>query len=134
MKLELKERLKKKQVPQIKLKRVYDKPARTDGYRILVDRLWPRGLRKESSLLDEWLKELAPTDRLRNWFDHDPDYWQQFKRKYKTELNHNPLLKDFVERMEGKEKITLLYATKYDHLTHALILKEVIEASFTDEG
>jgi uncharacterized protein YeaO (DUF488 family) len=99
-----------------------------------VDRLWPRGLRKESSLLDEWLKELAPTDRLRNWFDHDPDYWQQFKRKYKTELNHNPLLKDFVERMEGKEKITLLYATKYDHLTHALILKEVIEASFTDEG
>lgn len=121
--------MKKKETPQIKLKRVYDKPLKSDGYRVLVDRLWPRGLSKEKAALGEWAKELAPTDRLRHWFDHDPHLWEAFNKKYKIELNKNNALNDVVERLKSKKIITLLYATKYDQLTHALILKELLEAS-----
>lgn len=124
--------MRKQQIPEIKLKRVYDRPLKSDGYRILVDRLWPRGLRKEKAALDEWTKDLAPTGRLRNWFDHDPHYWQQFKRKYKAELKQNALLEDFVEKLSDKKKITLVYTTRYDQLTHAIILKEVLEARYAD--
>jgi uncharacterized protein YeaO (DUF488 family) len=112
---------------EIKLKRAYDKPLKSDGFRILVDRLWPRGLSKEDAAIDEWAKELAPTDRLRNWFDHDPDYWDQFQRKYKTELKQNPALEVFLEKHGHRKKISLIYSTKYDYLTHAIILKEVLE-------
>ena len=83
--------------------------------------------------MDEWAKELAPTDRLRNWFDHDPECWQEFKKKYKAELKHNTLYADFIERLRGKKKITLLYATKYDHLTHAIILKELLLGNHADK-
>jgi len=127
-------RLKRQQVPEIKLKRVYDKPLKSDGYRILVDRLWPRGLKKENAMLDEWIKDLAPTDRLRNWFDHDADYWQEFKKKYKTELKQNQLFDDFLEKLATKKHITLLYATRYNHLTHAIILKEIMEAHYAGEA
>jgi uncharacterized protein YeaO (DUF488 family) len=119
--------LKKKEIPHIKLKRVYDKPLKSDGYRVLVDRLWPRGLSKEKAALNEWSKELAPTHRLRNWFDHDPDLWEAFSTKYKIELNNNDLFNDFVERLICKRCVTLLYATTNDQLTHAIVLKEVIE-------
>lgn len=111
----------------IKIKRVYDKPLKSDGYRILVDRLWPRNLTKEAAALDEWAKELAPTAELRNWFDHDPDYWDEFQRKYKAELKKNMALPDFMERHKDRKHITLVYATKYDKLTHALVLQELLE-------
>jgi uncharacterized protein YeaO (DUF488 family) len=115
----------KTSTPIIKVKRVYDRPSKSDGYRILIDRLWPRGLKKEDAFLDEWAKELAPSDRLRNWFDHDPYYWEQFKRKYKTELKQNILVPEFVDRHKNRKVITLLYATRYDKLTHAIIVKEL---------
>ncbi|HWI91571.1 MAG TPA: DUF488 family protein [Flavisolibacter sp.] len=114
-------------MPLIKIKRVYDRPLRSDGYRVLIDRLWPRGLKKEDAKLDEWAKELAPTDRLRNWFDHDPYYWQQFKRKYQMELNQNKMVEVFMETYKQRKVITLLYATTYDKLTHAIVIKEYLE-------
>jgi uncharacterized protein YeaO (DUF488 family) len=113
--------------PLIKLKRVYDHPSKSDGYRILTDRMWPRGLKKENAVLDEWAKELAPSDRLRNWFDHDPYYWEQFKRKYHAELKQNILVPAFIDRHKHRKVITLLYATRYDKLTHAIIVKEFLE-------
>ena len=112
----------------IKIKRVYDKPLKADGYRILVDRLWPRGLTKEAAALDEWAKELAPTTGLRNWFDHDPDYWEEFQRKYKAELKQSSALDDFIERHKSRKNLTLVYATKYDKLTHALVLQKILES------
>ena len=113
----------------IKIKRVYDKPLKTDGYRILVDRLWPRGLTKEEAAIDEWAKEIAPTAGLRNWFDHDPDYWEEFQRKYKAELKLNSAVPDFIERHKHRKHITLVYATKYDKLTHAIVLQKLLESS-----
>ena len=119
-----------KGIPLIKLKRAYDKPAKADGYRILIDRLWPRGLTKEEAAIDEWAKDLAPTALLRNWFDHDPYYWEQFRKKYIVELKQNKSLDEFVERHKKKKLITLVYATKYDKLTHALVLQPVLEKMF----
>jgi uncharacterized protein YeaO (DUF488 family) len=116
----------------IKIKRVYDKPRKTDGYRILIDRLWPRGMTKEEAAIDEWAKELAPTDLLRNWFDHDPYYWEQFKRKYRAELKQNKLVQDFMERHKEKKLITLIYSTKYDKLTHALVLREHLQNMYCE--
>src|SRR4051812_32742152 len=110
-------------MPAIKLKRVYDKPLKRDGYRILIDRLWPRDVTKREAAIDEWAKELAPTDLLRNWFDHDPYYWEQFQRKYKMELKQNVYILNFIDGHKDKNVITLLYSTKYDRLTHALVLR-----------
>lgn len=126
-------RLKKKETPQIKLKRVYEKPLKSDGYRVLVDRLWPRGLSKEKAALSEWAKELAPSNRLRHWFDHDPDLWEAFNKKYRVELNKNESFDDYVERLRKHKLVTLLYGTKYDQLTHAIILKELIEDKYANE-
>ena len=114
---------------RISTKRIYDKPAKKDGLRILVDRLWPRGLTREAAAIDEWAKELAPSKELRTWFDHIPENWEGFQRKYKAELRRNKALKEFLERHQERKTITLLYATKYDHLTHALVLKQVLEKS-----
>lgn len=111
----------------IKIKRVYDRPLKTDGYRVLVDRLWPRGLTKEEAAIDEWAKQLAPTAGLRNWFDHDPDYWEEFQRKYKAELKQNIAVAEFIERHKNRKHMTLVYATKYDKLTHALVLQKFLE-------
>ena len=114
----------------IKLKRVYDKPLKTDGYRILIDRLWPRGLTKEEAAVDEWAKQIAPSAMLRNWFDHDPYYWEEFQKKYKAELKHNTAMEDFVRRHKDRKHITLVYATKYDKLTHAIILRKFLESKY----
>ena len=117
-------------MPLIKTKRVYDKHSKADGYRVLIDRLWPRGLSKEDAGIDEWAKELAPTKTLRYWFDHDPYRWEEFKKKYKAELKLNTAVDDFVERHKGEKTITLIYATKYDNLTHAIIFKQLLESRY----
>ena len=116
-----------KSMPIVKIKRAYDKPIKRDGYRILVDRLWPRGIAKKEAAIDEWARELAPSNFLRTWFDHDPYYWEQFRKKYSDELKQNALIYDFVERDKNKKVITLIYSTKYDKLTHALVLREFLE-------
>ncbi len=109
------------------LKRVYEKPASEDGKRILVERLWPRGLRKEEAKIDEWLKDVAPSTELRKWYSHDPSKWADFKKRYWKELETK---KDIVSRLakESKEsKVTFVFGSKEGKLNNANALKEYIE-------
>ena len=112
-------------MPAIVTKRVYEPPARGDGLRILVDRLWPRGLRKATADIDMWAKDVAPTPALRTWFDHRPERFSEFKRRYRDELAHNPALADMRGTI-GKGKVTLLYAAKDPAINHAVVLAEVL--------
>ncbi len=115
----------------IKLKRAYDSSDEEDGLRILVDRLWPRGLSKEKAKIDVWLKDVAPTNELRKWFKHDPHKWDEFKRRYFKELDHKPdsvksLLNEIEKGLENKEAVTLVYAAKDEEHNNAVALKEYI--------
>ena len=111
----------------IRVKRVYETPDEHDGVRVLVDRLWPRGLNKERAKLDFWAKEIAPTEGLRKWFGHDPQKWREFKRRYFEELRRNGTwIEKFLKRVRGKT-ITLVYAAKADKFNNALALKEYLE-------
>lgn len=111
----------------IQIKRVYEKSSKDDGYRILVDRIWPRGVSKEDANLDTWNKDLAPSTDLREWFDHDPDKFEEFSKKYKTELkNSTDDLKMICEKAKDKT-VTLLYGAKDTEHNQAVVLKEVLE-------
>jgi len=108
-------------------KRIYEDPATDDGHRVLVDRLWPRGVSKEDAKLDEWLKKIAPTDGLRKWFDHDPDKFDEFTSRYKKELeDHENELKKLADK-SSEEKVTLLYGAKDGEHNQAVVLKEVLK-------
>ena len=107
------------------IKRVYEPPTKSDGKRYLVDRLWPRGLRKADAALDDWWKDLAPSPPLRTWFAHDPKRFSEFKRRYKTELRTNPLLNATAKSL-GAGKVTLLYAAKDSQVNHAVVLAEAL--------
>jgi uncharacterized protein YeaO (DUF488 family) len=112
---------------RIKIKRVYDKAEKEDGVRILVDRIWPRGIKKKDLKVDDWFKEIAPSTELRKWFSHDPVKWKSFKKKYFTELKKkkslcNELLK------KGKTNLTLLYSAKDIENNQAAALKEFLES------
>ncbi|MEO0248867.1 MAG: DUF488 domain-containing protein [candidate division WOR-3 bacterium] len=111
----------------IKIKRVYDRPSTEDGKRILVDRLWPRGLKKEETKVDEWLKDIAPSDTLRKWFGHDPARWADFKRRYKHELKDKAEIIVQLRNEAKKGQVTLLFAAKDAEHNNAAVLKEVIE-------
>lgn len=115
-------------MPEIVLKRVYEAASPDDGYRILVDRLWPRGLSKENADLDEWDKDIAPSTELRLWFHHDVRLWEEFSEKYRKELHESNLGKDFMKHHERHKKITLLYAAKDEEHCHAIILKRYLES------
>ena len=106
-------------------KRAYDPPSSKDGIRILVDRLWPRGLRKDAAALDLWAKDLAPTTSLRKWFDHRPERFAEFKRRYHGELESNPAVADVLRRI-GKAKASLLYVAKDPAINHAVVLAEFL--------
>lgn len=110
----------------IQIKRAYEAPADTDGTRILVDRLWPRGLTKERAKLDLWLKDIAPSTALRQWFGHDPANFTEFAKQYRAELKKNPLVQE-VAGMAREAMVTLVYAAKDPACNHALVLKAVIE-------
>ena len=119
---------------KIKIKRAYDPPARGDGVRILVDRLWPRGIAKEKLKLDLWLKDIAPSDTLRQWFSHDRDRWDEFKAHYFEELDAN---KEAVERIigeAGKRPVTLLFSAKEPEFNNAVALKEYLEKEGSNEN
>jgi uncharacterized protein YeaO (DUF488 family) len=110
----------------IQLKRVYEKASPKDGFRILVDRLWPRGLTKERAAIQLWLKQVAPSSELRKWFGHDPARWKEFQARYRKELKENKdalkLLKDTV-----KEKtVTLVYAARDEEHNEAVVLKKIL--------
>jgi len=110
----------------IKIKRIYDQPSSNDGKRILIDRLWPRGIRKEGAPIDEWLKDIAPSNVLRKWFGHDPANWQEFKKKYARELRTQT---ELLERLKEEAKhgtITLLFAAKDIQHNNAVALKDIL--------
>ena len=110
----------------MKIKRVYDTPEFQDGLRVLVDRLWPRGLSKEQAQVDWWVKEVAPSDELRRWFGHDPARWPEFRARYLRELEtKGPLLAELAERAR-QETVTLLYAARDDLHNNALVLRELL--------
>lgn len=105
------------------VKRVYDKKEAKDGKRILVDRLWPRGLTKEKAAADIWLKEIAPSTELRKWFSHDPGKWVSFQKKYTTELENNKEAVAVLRKEIKSGTVTLLYAAKDEQHNEALVLK-----------
>lgn len=108
----------------MKIKRVYEKPSRDDGKRILVDRLWPRGLTKEKASIDLWLKEIAPSTELRKWFGHDPAKWKGFQKRYRQELKSNKEQVAVLKEQAKKGIVTLVYGAKDEEHNEALVLKE----------
>jgi uncharacterized protein YeaO (DUF488 family) len=111
----------------IALKRVYEAPAKGDGIRILVDRLWPRGVSKEKARLDLWLRDIAPSDDLRGWFAHDPKRWSEFKRRYRAELKGRSAELQPIRDALRKGNVTFLFAAHDEEHNNAAALKETIE-------
>jgi len=112
----------------LKLKRIYEKPEKGDGYRILVDRLWPRGVSKEKAQLDLWLKDIAPSTELRKWFAHDPAKWSEFQKRYKKELAKQTEAIALLKSLLKKEKIvTFLFATKDKEHNEAVVIKDFLK-------
>jgi Uncharacterized conserved protein len=111
----------------IQLKRVYEKPARQDGFRILVDRLWPRGLTKERAAVKLWLKEVAPSAELRKRFGHDPAKWRQFERRYRMELREQKEALELLKQESRGHTVTLVYAARDEEHNEAVVLKGVLE-------
>jgi uncharacterized protein YeaO (DUF488 family) len=111
----------------IQIKRVYDERESTDGMRVLVERLWPRGIRKDDLPLDEWLKEVAPSDGLRRWFAHDPAKWEEFRRRYFTELDAKPEVWQSLRETARRGAVTLLYSARDTEHNNARALKEYLE-------
>ncbi len=112
----------------LKIKRVYETPSRGDGKRILIDRLWPRGLKKEEVQVDEWLKELAPSTELRKWFGHDPAKWAEFKKRYKKELSGKSDLIKRIKAEARKGTVTLVFSASDAEHSNAAFLKELFRA------
>ena len=112
---------------KLKIKRVYEKPEKEDGTRILVDRLWPRGLTKEKAAIDLWLKEVAPSTALRKWFSHDPPKWPAFKQKYRREIKENKDQVAILKEQLMKGAVTLVYGAKDEEHNEALVLKEWLQ-------
>ncbi|MDE3155060.1 MAG: DUF488 family protein [Acidobacteriota bacterium] len=112
----------------IKLKRVYDPPSRLDGRRVLVERLWPRGLSKATLRLDDWIKDVGPTTALRQWFSHDPDKWDQFRRRYFRELDSRPETWQPIVAAGRRGTVTLLYSSHDTEHNNAVALQEYLKA------
>ncbi len=110
----------------VRIKRVYEAPARGDGFRVLVDRLWPRGLRKDLARVDLWAREVAPSTELRKWFGHDPERWSEFRRRYLLELQDHAADLSALKLRAVKRPLTLLYASREQKVNHAIVLEEAI--------
>ncbi len=116
----------------IRVKRIYEKPEGADGFRILVDKLWPRGVSKTEAKLDDWFKSITPSDALRKWFGHDPVKWDEFQKRYKKELQKNQgQVDDCLEKIRDKEVVTFLFSTRENSLNHAHFLKAYFEKLLT---
>ena len=115
----------------VAVKRVYEAPSRSDGARVLVDRLWPRGLSKERARVDEWLRQLAPSHELRKWFHARPNHWPMFRKKYLKELSQHPEadgeLRQLYDLAHKKKHLTLLFASKNEQYNNAVVLKELLD-------
>jgi uncharacterized protein YeaO (DUF488 family) len=110
----------------VTFKRIYESPTANDGYRILIDRLWPRGIKKDSAKIDKWLKEIAPSHELRKWFDHDPAKWAVFQNRYLLELKKNIAWAELRNLAEQHKVVTLLFAAKDEKHNHAVILARLL--------
>jgi uncharacterized protein YeaO (DUF488 family) len=111
---------------KLAIKRVYEEPDKDDGIRILIDRLWPRGLSKEKAHVDLWLKEIAPSTELRKWFAHDPAKWTEFKTRYRAELKHNSEQLAVLKQAIAKGPVTLLYGAKDEQHNDAIVLQQLL--------
>ncbi|TKT74705.1 DUF488 domain-containing protein [Aquamicrobium sp. LC103] len=112
---------------RLRIKRAYEAPADDDGKRILVDRLWPRGVSKADAAIDEWMKEIAPSTELRKWFGHDPARWAEFRRRYKSELREHVEDLDRLRTMARQGTVTLVYAAHDEEHNDAVVLREVLQ-------
>ena len=110
----------------IKLKRAYEPPAPDDGTRILIDRLWPRGVKKADAAIDEWMKDIAPSTGLRKWFGHDPARWQEFRRRYQSEIRQHPDEFDRLCTLAQHGRITLVFSAHDEALNDAVVLKDLL--------
>src|SRR5215472_16637298 len=110
----------------IKLKRAYSPPAPDDGARILIDRLWPRRVKKSEAAIDEWMKEIAPSTELRKWFGHDPERWQEFHRRYQTEIGQHPEEFDRLRKLAQRGRITLVFSAHDEAHNDAVVLKVLL--------
>lgn len=110
----------------IRLKRAYEEPEPEDGFRVLVDRLWPRGVGKEEIALDRWMKEIAPSDDLRRWYDHDPERWEEFRERYETEIDGMDEEVAFLNEKSEEGTLTLVYAAKDRDHNNAVVLRDYL--------
>ena len=113
---------------KLQIKRTYDPPARSDGHRILVERLWPRGVRKDKLKLDAWMREVAPSTALRKWFAHDPKKWSEFRRRYFAELDNNPEAWEPILVQARKSGVTLLFSSKDAEHNNVVALRDYLRA------
>jgi uncharacterized protein YeaO (DUF488 family) len=116
----------------LRIKRVYEAAATDDGQRVLVDRVWPRGISKETAALTAWLKEIAPSDGLRKWFGHDPARWKEFGRRYRTELDANPEAVEALRSLMRQGRVTLLYGARETRFNQARALMEYLGGGKAD--
>lgn len=114
---------------EIQVKRAYDPPAASDGMRVLVDRLWPRGLKREDAKIDLWLKDVAPSADLRRWFGHDPARWPGFQERYRAELAGNAALDELRATVKHHKRVTLLFAAKDTEHNNAVVLRAVADGA-----
>ena len=113
----------------IRIARVYQTPGKRDGWRVLVDRLWPRGLKKRAAQVDEWMKEVAPSNELRKWFGHKPERWVEFQKRYRTELAKNRGVIESLRSVERKHgTLTLLFGAKDQKHNQAVVLRDLLKA------
>jgi uncharacterized protein YeaO (DUF488 family) len=118
---------------RIHIKRIYEPPARSDGTRILVDRLWPRGVARDEAHIDAWVKDVAPSDALRLWYSHDPHKWPEFRARYIAELKHNPAVVELKDAAANSKTLTLLFAAKDNLRNNATVLCEFLSVGATAE-
>ncbi len=112
--------------PEVRIKRAYEPPARADGTRILVDRIWPRGVRKADAAITQWMKEIAPSNELRKWFGHEPERWAEFRRRYKAELARKRELIGELRGLARKGPLTLVYSAHDEAHNQAVVLRETL--------
>jgi len=113
--------------PEIRIKRAYEAPSSSDGTRVLVDRLWPRGLKKSDAAIAQWMKEVAPSNELRKWFGHDPARWQEFRRRYQVELKSKDELLGELRELATKAPLTLVYSAHDEAHNQAIVLRDVLQ-------
>jgi len=110
----------------VKLKRAYEPPTVDDGTRILIDRLWPRGVKKANAAIDEWMKEIAPSTELRKWFGHDPERWPEFQRRYKSEIQQHHVQLERLRALARQGRITLVFSAHDEAHNDAVVLKDLL--------